>query len=304
MKIISLIICTYNRDDLLEPCLSSLVNQNADRELFEVIVVNNNSTDNTQKIAEDFAKEQPNFRVVTEMTQGLSHARNRGYKEAEGDYVAYIDDDAKAPPDWVERILKAFEKVTPSPVAVGGKYHPWYEEPPPPWFTDDIEVRTWGEKEGFLQPPRAQYGFSGSNMAFQKSLLQSYGGFSPGFGMDGGKMGLGEETELFYRIYKDYPLFWYDPKIIVLHLVPARNMTVSYCLRRTFYGGGVVTRIEGSASLYVIIKAILLLTLNICIFPLRVKWWQKNWRRSFIKQSQPIAGAIGFLMTIYKRSGD
>lgn len=132
---LSIVVCTYNRADLLVDCLESLVNQDVDPESYEVIIVNNNSTDKTLEVVDRFAKKYPNIRTVQELNQGLSHARNRGWREARGKYVAYIDDDAKASPDWCKRILNTFSTVTPTPAAVGGQIFPYYETLPPAWFS-------------------------------------------------------------------------------------------------------------------------------------------------------------------------
>jgi glycosyltransferase involved in cell wall biosynthesis len=175
---VSIVVCTYNRAGLLKDALQSLVDQTLESTRFEVIVVDNNSNDPTEGVVRPFIERHNNFRYVREPEQGVSRARNRGYAEARGVYVAYIDDDARALPDWTERILNAFNTVRPEPVAVGGEIHPWYEKSPPGWFSDDLEIRTWGTEKGFLQPPRAKSGFYGSNMAFRKSILESYGGFS------------------------------------------------------------------------------------------------------------------------------
>lgn len=235
--VISVVVCTFNRADMLADCLRSLVEQSLDKGCYEVIVVDNNSTDNTRDIAESFIKELPNFRLVTEQVQGLAHARNRGWVEARGEYVAYIDDDGRAVPDWLDRIVKSFETVAPKPVAVGGEIHPFYEMSPPAWFTDDFELRTWGSKPGFLHPPKLMIGFSGANMAFQRRVVAAYGGFSSSFGMMGKKFGLGEETDLFFRIHLQEPHFWYDPAIRVYHWTPVRNMKVEYRARRAFRAG-------------------------------------------------------------------
>ena len=92
---LSLIIATYNRADYLPRTLNSLTNQSLGSELFEIIVVNNNSTDHTAEVCRSFAEAQPelNFTMVTEIRQGLSHARNCGINHAKGDYFAIIDDD-------------------------------------------------------------------------------------------------------------------------------------------------------------------------------------------------------------------
>ena len=272
--LISVIVCTYNRSDLLKSCLESLNNQTAQVTDYEVVIVDNSSTDNTKEVAGLFIKKYLNFRYIRESAQGLSHARNRGYKEALGEYVAYIDDDAKAAPDWIERILRAFKTIKPEPVAVGGEIHPWYEIAPPAWFTDDFEIRTWGREKGFLQPPRAQYGFSGSNMILKKKTLEQYGGFSSDYGMVGRKIRLGEEAALFYRIYQDHPFFWYDPEIKVEHWVPAKNMRVGYHLKRAYVGGVTIAGITGG-SVFTILTTIMSLSFRVSTLPLRVRWWHK-----------------------------
>lgn len=229
--ILSVIVCTYNRQDLLPICLESLSNQTIDKSLYEVIVVDNNSTDSTNKICKEFVKKNTNFRVVVESKIGLCGARNRGWTESKGDYVAYIDDDAKAIPDWCGKIIDAFENVAPKPVAVGGEIHPWYEAQPPDWFMDDFEIRSWGDRAKFIE---SKYGFSGSNMAFQTRLFAVYGGFPTDVGMIGRELKLGDEANLFRRIYVKEPYLWYDPKILVYHWTPTKNMTVPYRLYRKY----------------------------------------------------------------------
>lgn len=230
-------VCTFNREKHLKKCLETLVNQTLDNELYEVLIINNNSTDNTNKVAECYVETQPNFRLVQEKTYGLSTCRNKGWKKANGKYVAYIDDDAKANPDWCLKILNAFKTVSPSPVAVGGEILPFYEKKPPFWFSDNLEIRSWGNVKKFLKPPKALNGFAGSNMAFSKVILEANNGFSANRGMAGGKLRLGDEADLFHRIYQKNSLFWYDPEIIVYHYVFQRKMRISYRMRRAFKSG-------------------------------------------------------------------
>ena len=79
---ISVVVCTYNREKMLPECLDSLANQRANKNLYEVIVVDNNSKDNTSKVANEFVTKYSNFKILFEQNQGLSHARNLGLKEA------------------------------------------------------------------------------------------------------------------------------------------------------------------------------------------------------------------------------
>lgn len=234
---LSVVVCTYLREELLELCLQSLVEQTLPPERFEVILVDNNSTPAAKEIARRFVDRYPNFRLLLEAKQGLSHARNRGWREARGEFVAFLDDDAKASPTWCERVLLAFSALQPPPAAVGGEIRPYYDISPPGWFTDDFEIRTWGDRAGLLQEPRAKLGFSGSNMAFPKAILEEFSGFAPELGMRGEVIAMGEETDLFSRVYQKYPRFWYDPQLVIYHYTPQRSMTVSYRLYRAYRGG-------------------------------------------------------------------
>lgn len=234
---LSVVLCTYNRADWLAGALASLGNQTLDRERFEVLLIDNNSTDATAEVAASFQAKMFNLKYLRETRQGLSHARNLGWQSAEGEFVAFMDDDARAAEDWCERIVITFRNVIPRPVSVGGKIIPLFESPLPTWFAPEIEIRSWGETAGFLDESRRRYGFSGSNMAFPRKVLARYGGFSVDLGMQGRKIRLGEDSHLFSRIQEKEQLFWYDPQLIVHHLVPRRNLQLGYRLTRAFAAG-------------------------------------------------------------------
>ena len=127
---LSLIIATYNRADYLPRTLNSLTNQSLGSELFEIIVVNNNSTDHTAEVCRSFAEAQPelNFTMVTEIRQGLSHARNCGINHAKGDYFAIIDDDELVNRDFLKSYYDFFG-MYPTAAACGGVVTPLYEFP-------------------------------------------------------------------------------------------------------------------------------------------------------------------------------
>lgn len=292
-----MIVCTFNQAGLLAGCLQSLADQSLDKANYEVIVVNNNSTDNTQEIAEAFAAVHTNYRILFETQQGLSYARNCGWKCAQGEIIAYIDDDAKASPDWGERILHAFESVSPKPIAVGGEIYPLYERTPPNWFVDEFEIRTWGTTARFLHPTRAweKVGFSGSNMAFQKQVLQELGGFSPLYGMAGERTVLGEETELFSRLYQKYPLLWYDPEIRVFHWTPLRNMKISYRFKRAFKSGQTFGRIQNGFFYHFTFPLYCAyLPISLVIMPFYVPFLTV-----LVKRFEDLGYVLGYLLTCF-----
>lgn len=235
---ISVVICTFNRADLLVAALESVCIQTISASMYEVIVVDNNSSDDTNIVVGEFCHRHINIRYCLEPQQGLSHARNRGWREARGQYVAFLDDDARASRDWIETALHCFGWIRPEPLAIGGKILPAYDAPKPKWFHDDLEVRTFGDDPRFLGNHE---GFSGSNMIFRRNVLEHYGGFDARVGVKGPYLSVGEETALFSRIWLDKPdaCFYYSPSIVVYHAVPHYKMTVAYSLKRSFVTGQV-----------------------------------------------------------------
>ena len=109
---ISIVICTYNRAVYLPEALGSLYNQTISKEQFEVIVVNNNSTDNTEQVCKDFIANHADglFYYTNETEQGASFARNTGALIAKGEFLCFMDDDAIAKSDYLAQILAFFKK--------------------------------------------------------------------------------------------------------------------------------------------------------------------------------------------------
>lgn len=243
---LSIVVCTYNRCQMLKACLDSLVNQTIPYTDYEIIVVDNNSNDDTQEAVRKYYSNVKDIRIINEETQGLSHARNRGWREAQGRYIAFIDDDAKADKNWAKRIILSFQEVKPSPDVVGGKIIPFFNGQLPSWFPVDIEVLSLGDQKRFLTAAEGQYGFFGSNMTFKKEILQGHRGFSAEYGMRGQLVGVAEETEFFRRLSKESPRLWYDPDIIVEHLVSENSLNFKSMFKRNYINGKALAKIENS----------------------------------------------------------
>ena len=230
---ISVVVCTYNRADLLEGALETLSEQTLHPSQYEVIVVDNNSTDNTHEVVAGFDRLE-NLRYCTETRQGLSHARNRGWHEARGEYVGYLDDDCKAPTDWLTVASDVIGRL--SPAVFGGPYSPFYSAPRPAWFRDRYGSSHKGEEARALA--QNEY-LSGGNVFFRRSLLEELNGFDPRFGMRGDSLGYGEETVMQRRIRASRPheVIYYAPTLGVYHLVPPRKMTLRWIARHRFVDG-------------------------------------------------------------------
>lgn len=225
---------------MLVTALQSLRQQTLDKNLYEIVVVDNGSSDDTAEVLRQFQGDHQalNIALVREDQLGLGHARNTGIRHARGVRVAFMDDDAQANRDWLETALRCFEETRPAPMGIGGKILPIYDSPRPKWFKDQWEIRSWGEHSRFLRKGES---FSGSNMIFKKEILETYGGFDVRVGVKGPYLSVGEETGLFHRIWreKDDACFYYSPQLVVYHAVPGYKMTIPYSLKRAFITGQV-----------------------------------------------------------------
>ncbi len=232
----SIVICTYNRLDHVRNALDSVFKQTLPPEAFEVILVDNASTDGTADFVQTLAREHGNVRYVFEARQGLAGARNTGWQTAQGTYVAFLDDDAKASANWLETAASLYDRTGADYHCVGGPIHPFYLNPQPDWWLDKYEIRTRGDAERYLR--KGEF-FSGSNMIWRRQTLETYQGFDAGAGMKGNQLGMGEETALFRRIWEreGAPHFLYSPQLVVYHWVPAEKMTMGYIVKRALANG-------------------------------------------------------------------
>ncbi len=217
----SVVICTHNRSQLLVQVLDSLSSQVLDCNKFEILIVDNCSNDDTIDIAKHWAstREHLILHVIREEVQGLGYARNTGLSHASGEYVAFLDDDAKADPSWLVNTQQVFNEVNPKPICVGGPILPFYSSKKPEWFKDEYEIRTWGSAPRRLSKDES---FSGSNMIWDKRALQEVGGFDVEVGVKGEYLSVGEENVPFYRAWQLFqnPMIYYHPEVRVFHWTP------------------------------------------------------------------------------------
>jgi glucosyl-dolichyl phosphate glucuronosyltransferase len=253
---ISVLICTYNRAEILSFCLDSFIRQTADPELFEVIVVDNNSADHTRRVVESFSGKIRHLRYVLEEQVGLSHARNRGYQEARFDWVSYVDDDAKAHSDFIQRALMVIKEYNFD--GLGGICSPWYLETKPKWIPDEFgKSPKFLEQTGLLSPNNH---IQGMIMAFKKQCLIDVGGFNPDLGMSGESVGYGEENELQDKMRERNFKIGFDPFWRVDHLVAPYKFTLRWHFKRQ-YAKGRAARILNNKKynpLWMVIKACLI----------------------------------------------
>lgn len=289
---ISAIVCTYNRKILLSYCIESLVNQDLQQVNYEIIIVDNNSTDDTKELIYKFMSVYPNIKYILEKINSSSIARNTGTTNSSGKYITFLDDDSKVPPNYLSKILSAFDEVKPTPVVVGGKIIPYYLEPKPEWFLDSYETRTKGEKPCFLQKEKTAF-FSGSNMSLPKNILEEFNGFSSDYGPKGDKFSYGEDTELMKRIFQVYPLFWYDPLIITNHYVSPIKFSIKYRLSRAFLSGYSYQKINPNKNLILLLKHIIRILHITFIIIIKIIFNSINNKNTILHYGEPLMTSLG-----------
>jgi glucosyl-dolichyl phosphate glucuronosyltransferase len=235
-KALSIIICTFNREALLRLCLMALVPQieKLTSDEVEVIVVQNNCTDNTAGLIREYESRYPWFRGVQESRQGLSYARNRGVSESQGRYLCFLDDDGMPNDQYVKNVLEVIRQHTPD--IFGGPIYPYYTSSKPHWFKDELEIRKNAASTGFHDCR-----ISGGNFIIQSELLKALGMFSSHFGMIGNKVRLGEERAVLEKYREQNPppnrRIFYSLESFIYHHVPTAKMRFGYIIKRGFASG-------------------------------------------------------------------
>ena len=249
--ILSIIIATYNRADSMIVSLSSVVSQSAATELWECIVVNNNSTDNTAERFAAFAAAHPsvNMRMVCETKQGLSNARNCGIAEAKGEIVVFVDDDETLESTLVESYI-AFFRDHDQVLAAGGGVIPHYQSCRPEWmnsFTEQMIANPVDLGAEAVPFPKSRVP-AGGNMAFRREIFDKVGRFNPKLGRNGQSLMGGEENDLFARIRRqsNAPIY-FVPKAAIYHHIPESKLTEEY-IRQLSHNVGRSKRLRAEAD--------------------------------------------------------
>lgn len=216
---LSVVVSTYNRGDLLADAVRSiLAQQDVRTPRFELIVVDNNSTDDTRTVIERFVAVDPRVRYVFEPMQGSSYGRNAGIRTARAPLVAFTDDDVRAEPDWLAAIARAFDEH-PDADVVGGRVLPIWPAPPPPWLTRDhwmpLALVDYGDTPRAIDANRPVCLVT-ANCSFRRRVFDAVGAFAPEFQLGKhGLLGSVEDHELQLRVLRAGRKIFYDPRIIV-----------------------------------------------------------------------------------------
>jgi glycosyltransferase involved in cell wall biosynthesis len=247
---LSVIFCTYNREKYLYNALKSIAKQDFPYQDYEIVMVNNNSTDSTESICKKFQEDYPQveFHYFLETNQGLSYARNRGVKESKGDILVFVDDDATVFEFYLSSI-KLFFEAHPDVAACGGPIVPVYEIDKPKWLSHYTEQLIGGALyEGDkVKPFRNGKYPGGGNSAFRKEVFEKYGLFNVELGRKGTGLIGAEEKDLYDRLTKGGEAFYYLPLMGIHHYIPEKKLSESH-FRELTYSIGKSERIRTKAA--------------------------------------------------------
>lgn len=242
---ISIAICTYNRAEYLEDTLHDLANQSTNSSHFEILVINNNSSDETETVCEKFVERYSdlNFRYVTEKNQGLSFARNRAVDETEADMILYIDDDVHLGSDFVETAIRYVEQ-SPNVKCAGGRIFVQFDEGEPDWIPDEL-MPMFGLHD--LGENAHNYPLSnfprGGNMLIKKEVFEEIGRFDTGLGRIGKEL-LGSEEKAFFDRVRDHGItLHYWPEMELYHRIGNQRLSKEY-LKNQSKGIGLSERVR------------------------------------------------------------
>ena len=231
---LSIVVCTYNRDKYLYGALKCIAENGYPTDAFEIVLVNNMSTDNTESECQRFQNDYPEvrFRYFVETQQGLSYARNRGIEESRGDTVLFLDDDSYIQKDYLAHLQKQLDAY-PDADAFGGKIDPVFESGETPkllskWNYSWVSAIDMGDKvcqfKGKAFP-------IGANMGIKKAMLAKTGVFNTQLGRSKKNLMGGEEKDIFDRIRQQNGNIYYFPDVVVQHVIPPSRTTKDYIKR-------------------------------------------------------------------------
>jgi len=228
---LDIILPTYNRDSLLGQALESLLVANVPEGMrVEIVVVDNNSTDNTPALVEKW-KEKFNgrLRYMFEAKQGRSYALNAGIQATSGDLIGFIDDDEEIASDWYEVVQKAF--LTMGVDFIGGPYIPKWDQSPPPWLPEKYRgVIGWIDAGN--KPIIFDEDFSGilmgGNAVISRAVLEKVGNYRTYLSRSGTRLLSGEDEEMYCRLLAAKARGFYLPELRIFHYIPASRLTKRY----------------------------------------------------------------------------
>lgn len=239
----AVVVCTYNRAKQLRKTIDSLLH--VAHPFAEIIVVDNNSTDETESVVKSFLH-SGKVRYVKEMKQGIAHARNRGLDECKNRYLAFIDDDESVASFWLESMFQGLA-LAPNVAVVAGPTIPVYESEPPAWLPEGLhDAYRYLPNDSFVLDKTA--GIGTGNVLIDMQIVGDLR-FKTSIGRIGTRPLGGEDVDFFYRLLAEKSSAVYVPHATVYHFISNGKLTLKWHTRRYFYEGVTEYLLKGNSIL-------------------------------------------------------
>jgi glucosyl-dolichyl phosphate glucuronosyltransferase len=246
---ISVIICTHNRCQSLKKVLNDLEHLVIPEGLkWEVVIVDNHSNDNTKNIINEFQKKDSiPLKYIFEERKGKSYALNTGLREADGEIMAFTDDDVQVHPQWLEQLIEIFKKF--ECLGIGGKIIPTWTSDKPQWLIEEgpyklmtviVKYDLGKEPCEIMTPPW------GANMAFKRIAFDQYGFFRTDLGPNPVNLVRGEDSEFCMRLIRGGEKIIYAPEVIVYHPVEKERTEKGYFKLWYYNYGRALIRVDSN----------------------------------------------------------
>lgn len=280
----SIIVCTYNRAPLLEKALLSLIDQELGAAEYEILVVDNGSSDNTRAVVEKLATMSGRIRYVYETRLGVAIARNTGARWSRGRYIVFFDDDNVADRNCVRELLRPYQEIVPPPSIVAGRIDlEWEGKERPCWFPARYD--RWVSRYDFGDQPRqllANDYIVTMNVSFDRRDYLAAGGIREDLSRKGRMFITSGDVDLFKRMLSQGRRAYYQPSALAFHFVPRSRQRRSWLFKRIFGEG--TTQIVVDLDLY-----------------------RKSWRAAYSRyfcELKSCLGSLGRLVAAYWRRSE
>jgi glycosyltransferase involved in cell wall biosynthesis len=245
----TVLICTYNRAAFLRETLASLARIDASGLAWDIVVVDNNSTDDTRAVVAEIAAIFPvPLRYLFEPRQGKSYALNTGLQQTSATVIAFTDDDVRVSEKWLTAACAPLLETSEFDYT-GGPVHPIWEVERPRWIHETrsdlwgpLAILDYGDRPFCFEDARRVP--LGVNMAVRRTLCDRIGGFDPALGRRGASLLGQEQAEFFCRSRAAGARGLYVPSMAVEHHVPKARLTRQYFRRWWFWKGVSKRRLE------------------------------------------------------------
>ena len=238
--LLTIAVCTYRRFDWLGKCLDSLRRQTLPAEQLRILVVDNSLQPRESTTFRDALPPAKNLEYIITEKAGLSYARNLALGKCSTPYIAYLDDDAIAAPDWAERILDTFARHHGAAGIVGGKVNPIYETQRPKWLDGELllylAIPDWGDAEMELRADSGKW-LVGAGIAYDTALLRRTGGFPEKLGRSRDMLLCHEEFWVNKAIREMGASIVYNPSVVIDHLIQKERLTRRWLLEASYWEG-------------------------------------------------------------------